>query len=82
MLKRSLAEFLHLEHNRLINIPVCLRVAVEDIINVLVTPTLYILGIGTIVAIVGRSFVIVVVVHVDCFLMFRTIRRPVLVSFP
>lgn len=54
----------------LICIPICIRIAVKDIIYVLVTPSFYILNITAIVIVIGTLFfVILFFFHVVCFLI-------------
>ena len=54
----------------LIYVPICIRIAVKDIVYVLVTPSFYILSITAIVIVIGTLFfVIIFFFHVVCFLI-------------
>ncbi len=52
----------------LIYVPICIRIAVKDIVYILVTPSFYILSIAAIVIVIGTFFVIIFFFHVVCFL--------------
>ena len=54
---------MRIQSNCLINIPICLRIAVKSIVNIVIGVALYIVGIGS------GVFIIIFIVHF-CFLSF------------
>ena len=56
----------------LINVPISIRVPIENIIDILVAPTFYILRITTIVVFVGALifFIVIIVFHISFVLDF------------
>jgi len=62
----------------LVDVPICIRVTVKNIVNVLVAPTFYILCVGSVVVFI-RSFVLIerivviffitILSHVLCFFL-------------
>lgn len=62
----------------LIYIPICIRITIKDIINVLITPSFYILSITSVVVFIGTLFFIIVFFFHCCivFLLWCKVTMP------
>ena len=62
----------------LIDVPICIRITIKDIINVLITPSFYILSITSVVVFIGTLFFIIVFFFHCCivFLLWCKVTMP------